>query len=470
MNPRPSSRKAAAIVALLLAWSNASGLLAQTAVTQPTPGSVASNSTEQGQTPLSDSFDFREFQLATRHKALEDTTFEFNIRTFYFSREGFDGARKEAWAIGGWVGMKTGYFLDHFAFGVTGYTSQPLYAPNDRDGTLLLKPGQEGYTVLGEAYAEIRIVDDLILSIGRKAFDTPFINKNDTRMTPNTFEAVVLQGKIVVENLPPAAPTSNDAKDGKDAPVPAPTVKPAEIRYGVGYFEEIKNRNDDKFISMSEAAGAPVDHGVLAAGAIYEKGKFSIGAIDYYNEDVINIAYGEMKGEVPLGSVKPRWAVQFVDQRSVGDEVLQPGGFSVRQGGVKVELPVSDFLFTAAYTQASNGRANLRAPWSGYPGYTSVQVQDFNRAGENAFLFRIGYDFPCVPGLSAYVLAVFGGDPEDPTQYRQDEYDANLQWAPAKGCLKGFSVRARYAVVQQHGGNVQDLTDLRGIVNYNIKF
>jgi len=470
MKTRPFSRKAAAIVALLLAWSGAGELLAQTAVTQPTPVSVASNSTEQGQTPLSDSFDFREFQLRERQEALKDTKFEFNIRSYYFGREGFDGVRKEAWAIGGWVGMKTGYFLDHFAFGVTGYTSQPLYAPDDRDGTLLLKPGQNGYTVLGEAYAEIRIVDDVILSIGRKAFDTPFINKNDTRMTPNTFEAIVLQGKIIVENLPPAEPTSTDAKDAKDAPTPAPTVIPASIRYGFGYFEEIKNRNDDRFISMSEAAGAPVDHGVLAAGAIYEKGKFSIGAIDYYNEDVINIAYGEMKGEVPLGSVKPRWAVQFVDQRSVGDEVLQAGGFSVRQGGLKVELPVSDFLFTAAYTQASNGRANLRAPWSGYPGYTSVQVQDFNRAGENAFLFRIGYDFPCVPGLSAYALAVFGGDPEDPTQYRQDEYDANLQWAPTKGCLKGLSIRARYAVVQQHGGNVQDLTDLRGIVNYNIKF
>jgi hypothetical protein len=466
MKVRPSSRKSAATVALLLAWSG-SDLLAQTAVTQPTPRSAATSSTEQGQTPLSDSFDFREFQLRERQEALKDTTFDFNIRTFYFGREGFDGAKKEAWAIGGWAGMKTGYFLDHFAFGVTGYTSQPLYAPDDRDGTLLLKPGQKGYTVLGEAYAEIRIVDDLILSIGRKAYDTPFINRNDTRMTPNTFEAIVLQGKIIVENLPPVEATN---KDAKDAPPPAPAPKPASIKYGFGYFEEIKNRNADQFISMSEAAGAPVDHGVLAAGAIYEKGKFSVGAIDYYNEDVINIAYAEMKGEVPLGSVKPRWATQFVDQRSVGDEVLQAGGFSVRQVGLKVEVPVSDFLFTAAYTQASNGNANLRAPWSGYPGYTSVQVQDFNRAGENAFLLRIGYDFPCVPGLSAYALAVFGGDPQDPTQFRQDEYDANLQWTPPKGCLKGFSIRARYAVVQQHGGNVQDLTDLRGIVNYNIKF
>ena len=35
----------------------------------------------------------------------------------------------------------------------------------------------------------------------------------------------------------------------------------------------------------------------------------------------------------------------------------------------------------------------MQSPWSGYPGYTSVQVQDFNRAGENAFMVKGSYDF-----------------------------------------------------------------------------
>ena len=126
----------------------------------------------------------------------EDTKFEFNLRTYFLDRNKFDGIESEAWAIGGWAGLKTGYFLDHIAFGVTGYTSQPLYAPDDRDGTLLLAPGQKGYTVLGEAYADIRIIDGLNLTVGRKGIDTPFINRNDVRMTPNTFEAIVLQGRI----------------------------------------------------------------------------------------------------------------------------------------------------------------------------------------------------------------------------------------------------------------------------------
>ena len=118
-------------------------------VTQVAPTDSALTSTEQGRTPLVDSFDTQEWRLEKRRKALEDTKFEFNLRSFYFDQSGFNRAEKQAWAIGGWLGVKTGYFLDHVAFGATVYTSNPIYAPDDRDGTLLLAPGQNGYTVFG---------------------------------------------------------------------------------------------------------------------------------------------------------------------------------------------------------------------------------------------------------------------------------------------------------------------------------
>src|SRR5438477_4128632 len=164
-------------------------------VTQVEPTDSALTSTEQGQTPLDESFEFRQWRLESRRQALKDTKFEFNLRSFYFDRSDFNGAEKQAWAIGGWLGLKTDYFFDHIAFGVTGYTSQPIYAPDDRDGTLLLGPHQEGYTVLGELYADIRIFEGLNITVGRKGYDSPFINRNDVRMTPNTFEAMVLEGR-----------------------------------------------------------------------------------------------------------------------------------------------------------------------------------------------------------------------------------------------------------------------------------
>ncbi|MGC1323508.1 MAG: OprD family outer membrane porin, partial [Candidatus Udaeobacter sp.] len=162
-------------------------------VTQVSPQDAALTSTEQGASTLDESFDFREWQLEKRRQALKDTKFEFNLRSFYFDRSDFNRSEKQAWAIGGWLGVKTGYFLDHVAFGATVYTSNPIYAPDDRDGTNLLAPGQNGYTVLGEFYTELRIVKDVGITVGAKGYDTPFINRDDTRMTPNTFEAAVLQ-------------------------------------------------------------------------------------------------------------------------------------------------------------------------------------------------------------------------------------------------------------------------------------
>lgn len=328
-------------------------------------------------------------------------------------------------------------------------------------------------------------MEGLNITVGRKGYDTPFINRNDVRMTPNTFEAIVLQGRTELgkdatngEKTAAVNPdgmglpglSKDNVESDKEVATPASDKGVAAIKYGVGYFNKIKERNDDFFVSMSRDAGADVKRGVFAAGALYEKGKFSIGAIDYYSDDIINIAYGETKLEVPLvADLRLKLAGQYTDQGSVGDNLLQGHSFSGHQFGLKAELPVQKALFTAAFTHAW-GNANLQNPWSGYPGYTGVQVQDFNRAGESAFLIRAGYEFPWVEGLSAYALAVFGTTPDHAGQYRQDEYDFNLQWAPTKNFLKGLSLRLRYAIVDQHGGNVDNLTDFRAICNYVIKF
>lgn len=412
-------------------------------------GEREASSVEQGHTQLTESFDEGgQWRLETRRQAIKDTQFDFNFRSYYFDRRKFDGSQSQAWAIGGWAGLKTGYFFDHLALGATVYTSQKLYGDKDKDGTLLLEPGQQGYTVLGEAYAEIRVFDDLNIYVGRKGFDTPYINRNDARMTPNTFEAIVLQGKAKLE----------DRDDG------------ATLKYGAGYFSKIKERNSEDFVPMSVDAGASVDRGVFTAGTLYEKGNFSIGAIDYYCADIINIGYAEAKLKLVISDdIRPKFAVQFTDQRSTGADLLQGDSFSAQQFGLKAELPVKQALFTTAFTHAAGG-ANLQSPWSGYPGYTSVQVQDFNRAGESAFLLRAGYEFKDIKGLSAYALAVLGTNPQAAGQYRQNEYDLNLQWAPPEGVLKGLSVRVRYAVVNQFGGASDNLTDFRAIINYGIKF
>jgi hypothetical protein len=268
-------------------------------------------------------------------------------------------------------------------------------------------------------------------------------------MTPNTFEGYSFQG----------------AYGGKDG---APG-----LRYGGGYITKIKERNSDEFVWMSQDAGAKVNRGVALAGLNYSQGPFSIGAIDYYSDDILNIFYTEGKAVFRLTKeLGLLVAAQYTDQRSVGDDLLKGFGFSTHQLGLKGEMSYRRAILTFAYSIADKG-ADLQNPWSSYPGYTSVQVQDFNRAGENAFLGKLSYDFISLglAGVTAYALWVHGWNRVDPitkdSVKQEDEYDFDLQWRPQMKLLKGFWFRTRYAYVSQRDGGPNQ-SDFRIIINYDL--
>jgi hypothetical protein len=245
------------------------------------------------------------------------------------------------------------------------------------------------------------------------------------------------------------------------------------LRYGAGYITQIKERNSDKFVDMSKDAGAKVDRGVAVAGLNYSQGPFSIGAINYYSDDIINIFYTEGKGVFKLTKeLGLMVSAQYTDQRSVGSDYLKGYDFDTHQFGIKGEISYRRAILTLAYTIADDG-ADLQNPWSSYPGYTSVQVQDFNRAGESAFLTKLSYDFSTLglPGVTAYALWVHGWNREDPVTNasvkQEDEYNLDLQWRPQFKVLKGLWFRTRYAYVNQRDeGSSQ--RDFRIIVNYDI--
>lgn len=379
-----------------------------------------------------------------------DGTVDLNLRTYYFSSKDFNDARSEAWALGGSLVLQSGQFRDRFAVGAGLYTSQPLYAPDDRDGTGLLRPGQKGYTVVGQLYGRIKVVERNFLELYRFDLNTPFINKNDGKMSPNTFEAYGLQGHF------------GDKTQGLG------------FDYGGGYIAKIKPRNSETFIPMSKAAGADVKRGVTIGGLRVSSSVFTIGAIDYYSDDIINIGYAE--AEVTAFS-KGRFGLdlsaQFTDQRSVGDDLLSGDSFATNQAGLMAKTRYGGGIFTLAYSRDSSG-ADLQSPWGGYPGYTSVQVQDFKRAGESAFMVKGSYEFSLLglDGLAGYLLWVHGWGAVDPDTgspvYNQNEYNGDLQWRPKTGLMKGLWIRLRYAHVDQweHGDSTID--EGRVIVNYDL--
>ena len=155
-----------------------------------------------------------------------DTQLQLHFRSFYFNRENDNDTANEAWTLGGWVRYQSGWLLDTFAMGAAYYVSLPAYAPEDRPGSLLLTPGQGEIGTFGEAWAALRYKDYAILRGYRQLIDEGYVNPQDIRMLPNTFEALLLSGQV------------------------------GWAQYDVGYIWNIKPRDSNDFISMSKQAGA----------------------------------------------------------------------------------------------------------------------------------------------------------------------------------------------------------------------
>ncbi len=115
----------------------------------------------------------------------------------------------------------------------------------------------------------------------------------------------------------------------------------------------------------------------------------------------------------------------------------------------------------------------MQNPWGGYPGYTSVQVRDFDQAGQDAFMVKASYDFTRLglEGVTAYALFVHGWGSVNPSTKEpvpnENEFDADIQWRPQWKFLKGLWFRVRYANVHQYQTPNNSLNNFRVIVNYD---
>src|SRR4029453_8929580 len=96
-----------------------------------------------------------------------DTDLNVHFRTFYFNSQKDDGTASETWAMGGWIQYASGWLLDTFAMGTTYYLSAPLYAPDNSPGSLLVTPGQDTISVVGEAWGAFRYKEYAMLKGGR---------------------------------------------------------------------------------------------------------------------------------------------------------------------------------------------------------------------------------------------------------------------------------------------------------------
>ena len=384
-------------------------------------------------TPLEALFLPLKEKMSTLPPFLRDTDLKVHFRSYYFNRTKPDDTENEAWAFGGWVGLKSGWLLDTFAMGATLYGSAPLYAPDDRDGTLLLQPGQKGYYVPGEAWGALRYKEYALLTGYRQKVDQGYINPQDNRMTPNTFQGVTLGGKF------------------------------DWLQYLGGYLWQIKPRNSDQFISMSQQAGAGENSndgaGLLGVRLTPLEG-LRIDVSNQYGVNTFNTFYAEGEYLWPLShDWKLRLGAQFTDQRAVGDALLPAARgksyWTNQAGGSRVQAIYKDLTLTGAFSITGSGNT-VQSPWGAFPGYLSMIDQDFDRAREKAVLIGVAYDFgKLLAGLRADTNLVWGWDAINPTTGKkapnQSEYDFTVDYRPPfqLPVLQGMWFRFRSAILDQ---------------------
>jgi hypothetical protein len=416
-----------------LAWLGVAPALAQT----PADSDVAVEPNQQSNLPPI------EIEAERSIEFFAGTQLIIKPRAYYLDRDRDHNQDNAGFALGGAAQYLSGWAFDRLQLRATVYTSQDVYGPSDKDGTQLFLPGPEGFTVLGEANVVLRFTENDVVRVGRQLFELPYLGSHDSRMVPNTFEAIALGN---------ASPTG--------------------LAYIVAYVDKIKRKNTDEFVPMSEAAGVDGgDDGVIMAGARYVFADGTeIAALDQQTGNVFNTLFAKIERRFALAADRSLKAfLQYTDQRSVGDELIGSFATGLLSGKVEYAWGKATLRLGASTTGSEQG---MQKPYGNPANYLSVIGEDFDRAGEDAWMIGGNYNFQRVgPGeLSLFANIVSGDTPDSGPVASPDEieFDLTVDYRIKEGAAENLWLRFRAAFVDQDESvNGDDFIDLRLIVNWD---
>jgi len=385
-----------------------------------------------------------------------ESMLQFVGRTYYFTKDNFDGSKSQAWTGGGWVAFRSGLIDNFLGVHAAYYTSQPLFAPQDQDGTKLLAPGQNSLGMLGQLYGRVQFGDQEFRG-GRQLVDTPLINPQDNRMVPNTFEATT------VVSLPD---------------------KDRNYDYAVGYIWNIKQRDSNDFIPMSEAlAGNDALNRGTAFGMVRYRPFSGLSTVfmDYQVPDFINAGFVQAEYNFQRPKGEPNWILgaNIIDQRSVGADLLTGSAFHTFQASGKAQMVYAGWIVFVAGS-ITGDESKIYSPFGSKANYTDMQQSSFDNANEKAIGGSVAYDFSteykgtALSGLSVGAWYTRGWDAINPVTNLgiadRSELDLWIQYRPGEGPLRGLRMKMQYADVWQDGNVRSHQPEFRFIVDYTVLF
>lgn len=353
---------------------------------------------------------------------LRDATVSARLRSRYLNRRRFDDTRAETWAGGGSANFHSGWLADMAAVELRYFTSQRLLGDPDRDGALYLEPGQHGFGVLGVANLKLRRRAWSLVAY-RQELDLPYVNGNDSRMVPNTFEAATLRYE-------------GDHAD-----------------WIASHIWRIKPRDSDEFVSFPELAGEKANRPLSLVGVNWTPtADTQVGAFGYYSRDVGVASYVEagLRRELARG-VTTRLESQASWGRNVSDALLAGGDrFTTWQLGLRGSASRGGLLAQLAATHTSDG-GPIESRFGSRPSYLDRMQHGFSRAGEDALGLALVWtlDEPGASGLSLRGDVTQGWGGKEDSGVRSDRLESalTLDYKPLESPRRGLWLRLRGSVL-----------------------
>lgn len=371
---------------------------------------------------------------------LSSGTLHVTVMDYFMSRtyNSDPNITTQAQALGGRLEYQTPYAAG-FAAGLGLYTAQKMpFSPASTSGSNVLAPGQKSFTALGQSYLKYRL-GKTELTIYRQLIESPFINSNDTRIAPITYEAYTV----------------------RDTSLPG-------FKFTASQITGIKTQTSTKFISLPETAGYDSNKSVSMLGTEYQPhDTLKLQFWNYQAYDFLNTSYFQFDNTWKRNDWTYTLSGQAMGQTDTGNAIA--GRIKSAMGGIMAGAGTHGATVQIAYTQAANG-TDMVNPFASFPGYTSIMEEDCDLDGQKAWLLSFNYDFAAagLPGLYAetdYTQAYVPSSDEKsfPTQHEINlilRYSFSNYW-------KGLSVTFKTATVK-HSQRLDDMDyyDYRLITAY----
>ena len=263
-------------------------------------------------------------------------------------------------ALGGKVHIETLPFAG-FSLGISLYSSNALFNNDNSVLSTLRGESEKSYSLVGEGYIQTQFGKSLI-KVGRQELDTPFADRDDVGMIPNTFEAGVLINKELANT----------------------TIFLAQIRKmagsGAEIIDEFRKVNNNDYVNL--------------LGLTYGAEEGSNVSAWYYqlkNAEVEKIFYTQASYLENVSGLFYEIAVQYAkEEYKVGeDAVVKGGSFALIDKGLRL---------STAYTKVTGNQAF--SGFGGGPFLSNAEFLIIDNAGADAKAIRYGVEWQSSKNLT----------------------------------------------------------------------